>query len=109
MSRLHIPNVAGPSTHSQYTPVPPLPPGIVSEAQLKRLDKLTREGIDERLKVLEDVQATLWRASEDLIRVRSVLPSASEGPGPGPSEENGKGKEKAREGDTGDQGPTHIP
>ncbi|KDQ21945.1 hypothetical protein BOTBODRAFT_123891 [Botryobasidium botryosum FD-172 SS1] len=52
---------------------PQLPPTLTDE-QLQRLDQMTRDGIDERLRVLENVQTTLWRCVEDIVRVRSVLP-----------------------------------
>ncbi|KAG9120414.1 E3 ubiquitin-protein ligase hrd1, partial [Ceratobasidium sp. 392] len=50
-----------------------LPPNL-SESQLSSLDRVTREAIDERLRVLEGVQATVWRCVEELTRLRSVLP-----------------------------------
>jgi len=58
---------------------PPLPtPSVLTdEAQMRRLDAWTREAIDERLRVLEDVQRSLWKAAEDLQRVRSALPAAT--------------------------------
>ncbi|KAI0344612.1 hypothetical protein BDW22DRAFT_1391432 [Trametopsis cervina] len=49
-------------------------PAILSEEQLTRLDRLTRDAIDERLKVLEGVSGTLWRCIIELHRMRSVLP-----------------------------------
>jgi E3 ubiquitin-protein ligase synoviolin len=65
-------------TQSQAQPNLPrhgqLPPNL-SEAQLLNLDRVTRETIDERLKVLEGVQRTVWRCVEDLTRLRSVLPN----------------------------------
>lgn len=60
-----------------------LPP-VVTPDQLEHLDKLTRAGIDARLKVLENVQATLWKCAEDLTLVRSVLPDTSVGAPPAP-------------------------
>jgi len=51
----------------------PTPSALTDEAQLRRLDSWTREAIDERLRVLEGVQQSLWRAAEDLQRVRSAL------------------------------------
>lgn len=55
----------------------------LTDEQLARLDTLTREAIDERLRILEEVQGVMWRCSEELVRVRSLLPPAreqSEGP-----------------------------
>lgn len=49
---------------------------LTDEMQLRRLDAWTREAIDERLRVLEDVQQSLWRAAAELQRVRSALPPA---------------------------------
>ncbi|KAF8332050.1 uncharacterized protein EI90DRAFT_3123127 [Cantharellus anzutake] len=50
------------------------PNAFSDDAGLRRLDALTREAIDERLKVLEDVQMKLWSAAEELKRVKSALP-----------------------------------
>jgi E3 ubiquitin-protein ligase synoviolin len=55
-----------------------LPPSL-SEAQLLNLDRVTRETIDERLRVLEGVQQTVWRCVEDLTRLRSVLSDPLDG------------------------------
>jgi E3 ubiquitin-protein ligase synoviolin len=49
-------------------------PSDLSDAQLRQLDRVTRETIDERLRVLEDVQSTVWRCVEELTRLRSALP-----------------------------------
>jgi len=51
-----------------------IPSVLTDEAQLRRLDAWTREAIDERLRVLDDVQQSLWRAAAELQRVRSTLP-----------------------------------
>lgn len=56
--------------------------------QLARLDILTRETIDERLRILEEVQRVMWRCSEELVRVRSVLP-------PIPRENDGRSMESS--------------
>jgi len=50
-----------------------LPPRL-SDAQLATLDTLTREAIDERLRVLESVSARATMCVEELLRMRSVLP-----------------------------------
>lgn len=55
-----------------------LPPNL-TDAQLGQLDRLTREAIDERLRVLEGVQSTVWRCVEDLTRLRSALPETATG------------------------------
>ncbi|KAI0768646.1 hypothetical protein BD413DRAFT_715661, partial [Trametes elegans] len=52
-----------------------LPPEL-SEAQLAALDGLTREAIEERIRVLDGVAAAAFRCVEELTRVRSVLPGA---------------------------------
>ncbi|KEP48711.1 E3 ubiquitin-protein ligase synoviolin [Rhizoctonia solani 123E] len=49
-------------------------PADISDAQLRRLDRVTRETIDERLRVLENVQTTVWQCVEELTRLRSSLP-----------------------------------
>jgi E3 ubiquitin-protein ligase synoviolin len=51
-----------------------LPPSITPE-QLARLDVVSREAIDERLRILDGVQAALWRSAEELLKLKSVLPS----------------------------------
>ncbi|KAF7315296.1 hypothetical protein MIND_00044100 [Mycena indigotica] len=56
-----------PSHHHQ------LPPALTNE-QLAILDSLTREAIDERLRVLEGVSGAVNRCIDDLMRMRSVLP-----------------------------------
>lgn len=52
-----------------------LPPRLSNE-QLMRLDVTTREAIEERLRVLDTVQGTLQRCTDELLRLRSVLPAA---------------------------------
>jgi E3 ubiquitin-protein ligase synoviolin len=66
------------------TPLASLPTTITDE-QLQRLDGTTREAIDERIKVLEDVGAAVDRCTEELLRLRSVLPSASSPIAPSPT------------------------
>jgi E3 ubiquitin-protein ligase synoviolin len=61
-------------------PLNTLPPTL-TDAQLTHLDVLTREAIDERLRVLEGVSSTMYRCMEELTRLRSVLPVAA-GPAP---------------------------
>jgi E3 ubiquitin-protein ligase synoviolin len=61
-------------------PLNTLPPTL-TDAQLAHLDVLTREAIDERLRVLEGVSSTMYRCMEELTRLRSVLPVAA-GPAP---------------------------
>ena len=46
----------------------------VSSAELTPMDHLTREAIDERLRILENVSVTIDRCVADLVRVRSSLP-----------------------------------
>ena len=54
-------------------------PSVLTEEQLGRLDRLTRDAIDERLRILEEVQRVSARCVEELLRVRSVLPRSSLG------------------------------
>ena len=61
-------------------PLNTLPPTL-TDAQLAHLDVLTREAIDERLRVLEGVSSAMYRCIEELTRLRSVLPVAA-GPAP---------------------------
>lgn len=49
-------------------------PHILTEDQLLRMDVLTREAIDERLRVLGRVDEVLNMCIEELTRVKSVLP-----------------------------------
>lgn len=50
-----------------------LPPTLTDE-QLAALDAVTRESIDERLRILEGVSASVYRCIDDLMRLRSALP-----------------------------------
>lgn len=61
---------------------PPLAelPATLTDEQLARLDHVTREGIDERLRVLEGVSGAVHRCIEELTRVRSVLPTPAPPP-----------------------------
>ena len=68
----------------QARPLASLPPTL-TDAQLAQLDVLTRDAIDERLRVLESVSSAMYRCAEELTRLRSVLPVAA-GPAPTPSE-----------------------
>lgn len=52
-------------------------PSTLTDQQLATLDRLTREAIDERLVVLEDVQNVASRSIEQLLRLRSVLPRST--------------------------------
>ena len=103
------PSQATSATAEAVAPPPlPTPSTLTDEAQLRRLDSWTRDAIDERLRVLEGVQQSLWKAAEDLQRVRSaLLPSsapvtsldADEGPSmemPLSFSSDVKGKGKAR-------------
>ncbi|TFK54025.1 hypothetical protein OE88DRAFT_1695115 [Heliocybe sulcata] len=56
-------------------------PETLTEEQLARLDRVTREAIDERIRVLEGVGGTVGRCVEELLRVRSVLPPGRGGQG----------------------------
>ncbi|KAG2140445.1 hypothetical protein BD769DRAFT_1650916 [Suillus cothurnatus] len=56
-----------------------LPPNLTDE-QLMLMDRITREAIDERLRILEGVSVAVSRCVEDLTRVRSALPVSSNTP-----------------------------
>ena len=62
---------------SQRVPLAQLPPTLTDE-QLGRLDRLTRDAIDERLRVLEGVSNAVYRCVEELTRIRSALPVREE-------------------------------
>lgn len=71
------------SSHSSAAPLQPqqqhssalpqLPPNLTDE-QLANLDRLTRESIDERLRILEGVSGAVYRCIDDLMRLRSAIP-----------------------------------
>lgn len=52
-------------------------PQILTEEQLAVMDRLTRDAIDERLRVLEGVSGAVQRCMDDLMRMRSTFPVAS--------------------------------
>lgn len=60
-------------------PIPNLPPTLTDE-QLAIMDRVTREAIDERLRVLEGVSGAVYRCIDDLMRMRSALPSSTQTP-----------------------------
>lgn len=60
-------------------------PSHLNDEQLDRLDRLTREAIDERLLVLEGVSNTVYRCIDDLMRMRSTLPTVQS-----PDRDNGQ-------------------
>ncbi|KAJ7287351.1 hypothetical protein C8J57DRAFT_1430947 [Mycena rebaudengoi] len=65
-----------PQSDSRYQPRPPisqLPPTLTDE-QLALMDSVTRDAIDERLRVLEGVSGAVYRCIDDLMRMRSALP-----------------------------------
>ncbi|KAF8070295.1 hypothetical protein FPV67DRAFT_1010811 [Lyophyllum atratum] len=51
-----------------------LPPTLTDD-QLALMDRLTRDAIDERLRVLEGVSGAVYRCIDDLMRMRSAIPS----------------------------------
>ncbi|KAJ7594713.1 hypothetical protein C8J56DRAFT_778219 [Mycena floridula] len=55
-------------------PIQQLPPTLTDE-QLAVMDRVTREAIDERLRVLEGVSGAVYRCIDDLMRMRSALPT----------------------------------
>ena len=77
----HSPQNQTSATRSSRQPLSQLPPTL-TEAQLALMDRVTREAIDERLRVLEGVSGAVYRCIEDLMRVRSSLPTQASGPTP---------------------------
>lgn len=73
------PQNQAPTARSPRPPLSQLPPTL-TDAQLALMDRVTREAIDERLRVLEGVSGAVYRCIEDLMRVRSSLPAS--GPTP---------------------------
>ncbi|KAJ7251772.1 hypothetical protein B0H12DRAFT_633127 [Mycena haematopus] len=72
--------------YQQRPPLSQLPPTLTDE-QLALMDSVTREAIDERLRVLEGVSGAVYRCIDDLMRMRSALPISTPASGPvaGPS------------------------
>ncbi|KAF7375990.1 RING-type domain-containing protein [Mycena sanguinolenta] len=74
----------GPPPDSRYQQRPPLsqlPPTLTDE-QLALMDSVTREAIDERLRVLEGVSGAVYRCIDELMRMRSALPIPTPASGP---------------------------
>ncbi|KAJ7209554.1 hypothetical protein GGX14DRAFT_364523 [Mycena pura] len=68
------PRGSPPDPRSQQRPhISQLPPTLTDE-QLALMDSVTREAIDERLRVLEGVSGAVYRCIDDLMRMRSALP-----------------------------------
>ncbi|KAJ6555499.1 hypothetical protein B0H10DRAFT_1847897 [Mycena sp. CBHHK59/15] len=70
------PSTRGSTTDSRYLSRPPISqlPPTLTEEQLALMDTVTREAIDERLRVLEGVSGAVYRCIDDLMRMRSALP-----------------------------------
>ena len=62
-----------PAQQQRSSVLPQLPPSLTDE-QLASLDRLTRESIDERLRILEGVSGAVYRCIDDLMRLRSAIP-----------------------------------
>lgn len=74
------PNLSAPvPVDAVQTSLRGLPPDLTDE-QLMLMDQITREAIDERLRILEGVSVAVSRCMEDLTRVRSALPVSSNTP-----------------------------
>ncbi|KAJ6593700.1 hypothetical protein B0H19DRAFT_877487, partial [Mycena capillaripes] len=65
--------------YQQRPPISQLPPTLTDE-QLALMDSVTREAIDERLRVLEGVSGAVFRCIDDLMRMRSALPISTPAP-----------------------------
>ena len=77
----HSPQNQTSAARSSRQPLSQLPPTL-TDAQLALMDRVTREAIDERLRVLEGVSGAVYRCIEDLMRVRSSLPASTQASGP---------------------------
>lgn len=64
------------SFSTSRTPLSQLPQ-TMTDAQLAVMDQVTRDAIDERLRILEGVNGAVYRCIDELIRMRSALPSPS--------------------------------
>lgn len=62
---------------SSRHPLPSRLPPTLTDEQLAALDALTRESIDERLRILEGVSSSVYRCIDDLMRMRSALPMSN--------------------------------
>jgi len=62
-----------PAQQQRSSVLPQLPPSLTDE-QLANLDRLTRESIDERLRILEGVSGAVYRCIDDLMKLRSAIP-----------------------------------
>ena len=65
------------------------------------MDRLTREAIDERLRVLESVSQTVYGCVDELMRLRSALPVRATLP---PQAQEGDANQAAGSGSTGSRG-----
>ncbi|KAK0225722.1 synoviolin 1 isoform b [Armillaria fumosa] len=83
------------SRSSSEIPISQLPPTLTDD-QLTVLDRVTREAIDERIRILEGVSGAVYRCIDELIRVRSALPPLpTTTPTPtAPTTDNGTGREE---------------
>ena len=70
-----------PAQQQRSSVLPQLPPNLTDE-QLANLDRLTRESIDERLRILEGVSGAVYRCIDDLMRLRSAIPPTTMDPVP---------------------------
>lgn len=70
----HTSSPRGPQRSDSLTSIASQLPTSLTDEQLSTLDTLTRESIDERLRVLEGVSGSVYRCIDDLIRLRSALP-----------------------------------
>ncbi|GJE95928.1 E3 ubiquitin-protein ligase hrd1 [Phanerochaete sordida] len=86
---LRAPQGTPSQSHLRHRSAPRAPalaqlPATLSDEQLARLDNLTRDAIDERLRTLENVSQAVYRCVEELTRIRSVLPAREEPGTPAP-------------------------
>ncbi|KAF8891697.1 hypothetical protein BD779DRAFT_1512509 [Infundibulicybe gibba] len=79
-----LPHLPPRQARDTQIPISQLPQTITPE-QLAAMDTLTREAIDERLRVLEGVSGAIHRCVDELLRMRSSLPSPSATPTHPPS------------------------
>ncbi|KAG6819679.1 hypothetical protein H0H93_009712 [Arthromyces matolae] len=73
----HAPHYGSQSSNTSHNSSSTLPPTLSAE-RLALMDRLTRESIDERLRVLEGVSGAVYRCIDDLMRMRSALPVSNE-------------------------------
>ena len=78
-------------------------PNTLNEEEIRNWDRVTREVIDERLRVLSRVDEVLNRLVDELTKLRSAIPSSDGSETRSPVDSTGEGSARKRGRDTGKQ------